>query len=306
VAPLEKIGVYGYSAGTSGTVAGVVGSLTGNSPGTTAGVYGDGNTSDGVYGTSSGGYAGRFKAPGTGTAGTNAALYGDASGSGGTGVLGTGYGYGVYGLSSSGWGVYGASGAGGNFAGVYGTSSSSSSGNGVVGSVSNSYSGVAGLNGGTGPGIYGQSSSGYAGLFAGNVNITTGSSYYYAGSCFGGSCLVSDQRLKKNIAPLTGALDKILEIKGVTFEWKDPGDHGNHTGRQTGVIAQNVEEVFPDWVSNNPDGMKAINVDQRTMIGVTAEAFREQQAEIAELKKRLEALEANRRRSPSSTSTIPG
>jgi Chaperone of endosialidase len=48
------------------------------------------------------------------------------------------------------------------------------------------------------------------------------------------------RRLKKNVAPLSGALDRLLKIGGVTFEWKE-NDKDRPTGTQTGVIAQDVE-----------------------------------------------------------------
>ena len=45
----------------------------------------------------------------------------------------------------------------------------------------------------------------------------------------------SDARLKKNIRVIPGALDKILQLRGVTFEWKEPEKHANRTGMQIGL-----------------------------------------------------------------------
>ena len=39
----------------------------------------------------------------------------------------------------------------------------------------------------------------------------------------------SDIRQKKNVAKLTGALDKLIQLQGVTYEWVNPEEHGNQT-----------------------------------------------------------------------------
>lgn len=77
----------------------------------------------------------------------------------------------------------------------------------------------------------------------------------------GGSwAALSDKKLKKNIKPLKGSLEKITKLRGVTFEWKNTDMQGVLTGTQTGMIAQEVEEVFPDWVGEHADGTKYIAV----------------------------------------------
>jgi Chaperone of endosialidase len=60
--------------------------------------------------------------------------------------------------------------------------------------------------------------------------------------------VVSDIQFKKNIKPLDKALDKLTKLRGVTFQWKEPELRGGDDGVQTGLIAQEVEQVFPDWV----------------------------------------------------------
>ena len=64
----------------------------------------------------------------------------------------------------------------------------------------------------------------------------------------------SDASLKKNIGQLEGALDRLLKLRGVSFEWKDPSKFHGHAGSQMGFVAQEVEEVFPEWVGTNPRG----------------------------------------------------
>ena len=98
----------------------------------------------------------------------------------------------------------------------------------------------------------------------------------------------SDLRLKKGVEPMAGALAKLLSLRGVTFEWKDPARHGNLTGRQMGMIGQEVEKVFPEWVSEDAVGMKMLSI--RGFEALTVEAIRELKAENESLKKQIEAL----------------
>ena len=102
----------------------------------------------------------------------------------------------------------------------------------------------------------------------------------------------SDIRYKKNIETIDSALDKVQSLRGVTFEWDndafkedETSKKPNFTGRATGVIAQDVEKVLPEAVSENEDGFK--NVSYGNMVGLLIEAIKEQQAQIDELKTKL-------------------
>jgi hypothetical protein len=67
---------------------------------------------------------------------------------------------------------------------------------------------------------------------------------------------LSDRRLKMNIQTLSGvdALNKITQLQGVTYEWRNPEEH-NANGPRAGIIAQDLEAVFPDWVTETkPEG----------------------------------------------------
>jgi hypothetical protein len=208
---------------------------------------------------------------------------------------------GVYAVttSSSASGVSGhnnSSTGGGN--GVYGTASGTN-GNGVEGNNSSSGNGVYGQSASTSSdtttaGVTGyNSSTGFAGYFDGPVNIT--GKIEANGTCeFNCS---SDIRMKQNVKPLMGAIDQLLQLKGVTFEWKSPADHDNHVGLQTGVIAQDVERVFPQWVGEDRKGFKTVDPDSRTVLALEVEAFRElklksdkQQAQIDKLQRQLDIL----------------
>lgn len=96
---------------------------------------------------------------------------------------------------------------------------------------------------------------------------------------------ISDKSLKKDIAPIQGALAKILSLSGVTFAWRSTG------GKSVGLIAQDVEKVFPELVSANPEtGIKS--VEYANIVAPLIEAVKEQQAQIEALKAEIQALKS--------------
>ncbi len=101
----------------------------------------------------------------------------------------------------------------------------------------------------------------------------------------------SDARLKADVSQLTGVLDKIEQIRGVSFKWNDqarvvgaiPGE------KQIGVIAQELETVFPELVSSSENGYKS--VDYAKLTAVLIEAVKEQQKSIDELRRKAAETE---------------
>lgn len=87
----------------------------------------------------------------------------------------------------------------------------------------------------------------------------------------------SDERLKTDIETLDGSLERLLALRGVSFRWRDPEAMGGHHGSHAGLIAQNVEQVFPEWVGLDPRGYKTVTVTG--FEGLVAEALRELRAE---------------------------
>lgn len=86
----------------------------------------------------------------------------------------------------------------------------------------------------------------------------------------------SDINLKEDIEVIENPIDKIIKIDGVNFNWKRTGD------KSMGVIAQNVEEVFPQLIAEDSDGLKSVNYNG--LIGVLIEAVKELKKEIDDLK----------------------
>jgi len=88
----------------------------------------------------------------------------------------------------------------------------------------------------------------------------------------------SDIKLKENIHQIKDPLDKVMQINGVGFRWKDTKEDA------LGVIAQDIEEVIPELVKSN-DHTKTVNYNG--LVGVLIEAVKEQQRQILELKAQL-------------------
>jgi hypothetical protein len=114
-----------------------------------------------------------------------------------------------------------------------------------------------------------------SGNFVANGNITA----------FGS---VSDERLKENITPFSNTLDKVKRLQGVTYNWKKGTAERDFAGinNDIGLIAQNVQEVFPDLVREGEDGY--LSLRDRGLFAILIEAIKEQQNQIDELKKMLE------------------
>jgi hypothetical protein len=87
----------------------------------------------------------------------------------------------------------------------------------------------------------------------------------------------SDLSLKTNIQSISNPIDKILQINGVTFNWRESNKPS------VGIIAQEIEKVFPELV--NGENPKTVNYNG--LIGLLIEAIKEQQTEINNLKDKL-------------------
>jgi len=131
----------------------------------------------------------------------------------------------------------------------------------------------------------------YYGLSIGmDANDSYGLVVYGPTWCSSGAWAGSDINLKTNIRPFENPLEKITQINGVYYEWKPEfyESLGVSSGKQIGVIAQDVEKVLPELVHEGPDGYKS--VDYSKLTAVLIEAIKEQQKQIEELQKEVELL----------------
>ncbi len=118
-----------------------------------------------------------------------------------------------------------------------------------------------------------------------------------------------DERLKHDIKPMNGTLDRLLQLRGYTYEYHNDAVNNRLAlpGTQIGLLAQEVERVFPDWVEKDAQGFRYVT--ERATTALMVEALRdlraekdaaidalknqaaERDAENAHLKARLERLE---------------
>ncbi|MHC4619210.1 MAG: tail fiber domain-containing protein [Planctomycetota bacterium] len=280
-------GVYGEATGSSGT--GVRGVASNNGNVINFGGYFE---AAGGRGTGVRGYAS------SSSASTNRGGAFEASGSSGTGVLGLASG-------SSGTGVSGlasnsgdATNYGGHFEawGSWGHAvyalATGIHGRGVSGYASNSgdyanYGGFFSASGSTGRGVYGVASSSFGRGVQGN-----GGDYdFYAsgpGTNYGAA---SSIRWKSNIRLIDEALEKVVRLRGVYFNWD--AEHGGE--HDVGMIAEEVGEVLPEIVEYEKDGDYTSGMDYSKLTPLLVEAVKElkteKDAELAELKCQLPELE---------------
>jgi hypothetical protein len=130
---------------------------------------------------------------------------------------------------------------------------------------------------------------------SGNVGIgtTNPGSYklYVAGPAYStGGWQSSDLRFKENIKPIESPLNKILNMEGISFDWKKDEfkDKGFPEGRHYGVVAQEVEKVLPEVVKEGPGGEKSVSYTE--IVPVLIEAMKEQQKTIEKQQKEIEEL----------------
>jgi len=118
-----------------------------------------------------------------------------------------------------------------------------------------------------------------------NVGIK-GCLYNFAGSVLAGTCS-SDVRLKTNILPFAPVLDKLVKLQPVHFSWKGEEYPQYHFGpaRSSGLIAQEVEQVFPEMVSADERGFKMVNYSELPFLALAA--IRELKIENDSLRARL-------------------
>lgn len=132
----------------------------------------------------------------------------------------------------------------------------------------------------------------YAGPIRGTIFYErSNTAYYMDGGSTGDSIRVagdvvayysSDKRYKENIKPIENALDKVKAINGVTFNWNEKS-HKETGKKDVGVIAQEVEEVFPEIVETRRNGYKAVDYQKLTAVLIES---------VKELTAKVEALEA--------------
>lgn len=122
----------------------------------------------------------------------------------------------------------------------------------------------------------------------GSKEVIINGNLFYTGE-FGQA---SDVKFKRNIEPLSHVLSKLQLINGVYFDWREDEypEMVFSKGRQVGVIAQELEKVFPELVQTTSKGYKT--VDYTKISAILIEAVKEQQVTINEMQKQIEILKS--------------
>ena len=123
-------------------------------------------------------------------------------------------------------------------------------------------------------------------LHVGGTMMLNGNAFAVAG----GFWTVSDAREKQNVAPIERPLDGLRAMQGVRFGWRS-APSGEPAG-EIGLLAQDVEAVFPQAVMEAPSGAKAINLG--AIQAIVVEAVRELAARCDSLEREVTALRAER------------
>lgn len=124
-----------------------------------------------------------------------------------------------------------------------------------------------------------------------DFRFSDGGNFHADGNiCAYSTTTTSDERLKENIQVVENPIEKLQQIRGVEFDWKDDGE------KSAGVIAQDVEKVLPQAVKEFPaldskgegEMIKSVNYD--AIQSLLIESIKEQQKQIEELKAEIASL----------------
>jgi len=138
-------------------------------------------------------------------------------------------------------------------------------------------------------GFVGMQNDGSIGLYFGNKWILHANSndVFIEGSLSVSGVIVnSDRRLKKDFSKLNNSFTKLTSLQGYHYYWKDTT---KSQSLQTGLIAQEVEALFPELVKTDEKGMKSVNYIG--LIPHLIEAVKEQNKQIVTLKERLDKVQ---------------
>jgi hypothetical protein len=110
----------------------------------------------------------------------------------------------------------------------------------------------------------------------GNISVTTTATAYNTSS---------DYRLKEDVQPMVGSVDRLMALKPVNFAWKVDGS------RVDGFLAHEAQEVVPQAVTGEKDGEEMQAIDHSKLVPLLTAALQEALTKIEALEARLNALE---------------
>lgn len=126
-----------------------------------------------------------------------------------------------------------------------------------------------------------------------NHDSSLGNDRFYVGCSNGIFCdgdvvasYLSDERYKENITPISGCLDKVLSLDAISFDWNEL--QNTYSGRDVGLIAQQVQEIAPEIVKKRKDGFLGVKYEK--IIPLIVGAIKEQEDELESLEAQLDEI----------------
>jgi hypothetical protein len=110
----------------------------------------------------------------------------------------------------------------------------------------------------------------------------------------------SDRTLKENVTPIENALDKVLALQGVSFDWKNQSRQ-----RDIGLIAQDVEPIVPEVMQWYDEEKKILAIDYPKLTALLIEAVKTLKTELDELKGERNGTTPTHNRHPASAPERP-
>ncbi|HZS04977.1 MAG TPA: tail fiber domain-containing protein [Blastocatellia bacterium] len=202
---------------------------------------------------------------------------------------------------------------GGNNIGVFGNTSSgvgvvggSLSGTGVLGQTfaanTTTLAGVRGVSEGDGGiGVFGEANTGYAWGVYGKSTSAIGEAGHFEGKvvvvgkvlatdtvCAANIACASDARLKQHVTSLNYGLQHLLQLRPVSWQWKDP----SMKQLPLGLIAQEVEGVIPELILREADPARPLGLNYLGLVPVVIKAIQEQQTALEQKEAAINSIKA--------------
>lgn len=165
--------------------------------------------------------------------------------------------------------------------------------------------GLTGTTGALGVGTnafwFGSATAGAAGAMSAAWVAFSSSAFSTVGEI---TAYASDKRLKTNIRPITNAIDKVVALNGVIYNWNDiASKHGfDQTVNVAGLFAQDVEAVLPEAVKRAPfdagpndtsiSGEDYKTIQYEKLVPLLIEAIKEQQTMIIKQQQKIDQIQA--------------
>lgn len=122
----------------------------------------------------------------------------------------------------------------------------------------------------------------------GNQNLGSPTNRWAAVFAVNGTIQTSDARLKRGVTNLRYGLRDLMQLRPVTFQWKDRSDGRNYLG----LIAQEVAAVIPEAVERSADAATPLGINYSNLIPVLIKATQEQQTALEQKEAEVKALKA--------------